>query len=196
MRKCTFTLGCLVITLLAQAQIEKKDVLLGGNLGVYYFQNGPNQTGSNSSFQPFVQFAYKNNRTIGFNLEMYYSSNSSNDGQYKSQTFSLGPAINFTQYHPIKGAFGWWLQQEAGARFSNNRNTGPAGEQKSDDTRVFVNVTPGLFYAIGEKQNWLLTASVGGIGGSYSGSNGVDSWGFGTNIFQYYRFGFAYIFKK
>lgn len=180
----------------AMAQIDKGNTLLGGNLGVYLYQTGQNNSGSNSTLQPFVQFAYKNNRTFGFTFDMYYSSSNANDGQNKSQNFSFAPSINFTQYYPIKGSFGWWLQEDAGVRFSNSRNVSQGTEQKSDATTVFANVTPGLFYAIGEKKNWLLTTSVGGIGGSYSGSNGVDTWSFGTSLFQYYRFGFAYIFKK
>jgi hypothetical protein len=196
MRKFFLSISAVFTALFVQAQVEKKDVLFGGNLGVYFNQTGPNNYSSNSNIQPFVQFAYKNNRTVGFAFDVSYLSQKSNNGNNESQQFSFGPAINFTQYHPIKGAFGWWLQEELGARFSSSKNVSSGNEQTTDATTVALNVTPGLYFTIGEKKNWLLQASVGGIGGSYSGSNGVDSWGFGTSLFQYYRFGFAYIFRK
>ena len=196
MRIIFLSLSAVCIAFFAQAQIEKKDVLLGGNLGVSYNQHSPNNFSSNSNIQPFVQFAYKNNRTVGFSFDVSYSSQKSNNGNNESQQFSFGPALNFTQYHPIKGAFGWWLAEEVGARFINSKFVSGGNEQTSDATTVSLNVTPGLYYTLGEKKNWLVQASVGGIGASYSEGNGVENWGFGTSLFQYYRFGFGYIFRK
>jgi hypothetical protein len=67
---------------------------------------------------------------------------------------------------------------------------------KNTSTSVFANITPGVYYATGDKKQWLLHASVGSLGGSYSNSNDNENWGVYTNLFQYYQLGFAYIFRK
>jgi len=196
MKKLNCTLLGLISLGIVQAQIEKGNVLLGGNFGINFQQYNNNERFSNSNLQPFVQFAYKKNRTIGFNMDLSFNSQTNAGGMNKAQSFNFGPAIQFTQFHPIKGAFGWWLQQEVGARFANNKNSNGTDEVTSKSTTVFTNVTPGIYYAVGEKRNWLLTTSVGGLYANYSGSNGADNWGVGTNLFQFYRFGFAYVFKR
>jgi hypothetical protein len=58
------------------------------------------------------------------------------------------------------------------------------------------NITPGVYYAAGSKQQWLLHTSVGGLGGAYSKNGDNENWGVYTNLFEYYQLGFAYIFRK
>jgi hypothetical protein len=198
MKKILFSLAMPCIALVAFAQIEKGNTLLGGNLGFNFQQYGsmPTNSGSNTNIQPYIQFAYKANRTIGFGLDFSYQSNSNNDGNSKQQQSGLSPSISFTQYHPIKGQFGWWLQEKIGAGFYSLKNISNGNEVKNTSTSVFANITPGVYYAAGDKKQWLLHASVGGLGGSYTTSNNNESWGVNTNLFQYYQLGFAYIFRK
>jgi hypothetical protein len=198
--KKSLLLSCVAfVSLSLQAQIEKGNTLLGGSFGF-----GTNQSGqqfgssSNSNIQPYIQFAYKANRTIGFGLDFYYSSNQANEGQNKQENFSLAPAINFTQYHPIKGNFGWLLQEYAGVGLNSTKITNGTDIQKGNSTSVFAGITPGIYYAVGEKRNWLLQANVGNLGASYNKQSNADNSTFSvhTNLFQSYRFGFAYIFGK
>ncbi len=188
-----------VIALSAGAQIEKKDVLLGGSFGIGN-STGTNQSSSssNSNIQPYVQFAYKKNRTIGFGLDFTFLSNQSNEGENKQEYFALAPNIGFNQFHPIKGNFGWVLQEYAGASFHSNTSKNGSETTKIKGTSVFAGITPGLYYVVGERKNWLLQANVGNLGGSYYKQSNADysTWSFHTNLFQSYRFGFAYIFKK
>ncbi|HSC55341.1 MAG TPA: hypothetical protein VLC98_17035 [Phnomibacter sp.] len=193
MRKVYLLFSLAVISFASQAQIEKKNVLFGGSFGFNIQESELGDTESNSNLLPFVQYAYKNNRTIGFNLDFHYSSNTNVLGKYEN--FSVTPGINFTQYFPLKGGFGWWLQEGAGVGFSTSKYPGASSVKKSEYTYGFVHVTPGLYYAIGEKKNWLLQASVGEVYASYSGRDDYESWVFDTNFFQKYRFGFAYVFK-
>ncbi len=191
-----FALPCMA--LVSFAQIDKGNTLLGGNLGFNFQQNGsnPGNNGSNSNIQPYIQFAYKANRTIGFGLDFSYQSNSSGDGQFKTQQLGLSPSVSLSQYHPLKGNFGWWLQEKVGAGFYNSKQVNGSNEIKNESTSFFANITPGIFYAAGDKKQWLLHASVGGVGGSFSNSNDSESWGVYTNLFQYYQLGFAYVFRK
>lgn len=183
----------------ASAQIEKKNVLLGGSLG---FGNNAStnqfSSGSNSNIQPYIQFAYNKNRTIGFGLDFSYSSNKSNEGENKQENFALAPQVGFSQFHPIKGNFGWVLQEYVGASFQSNTSQNGSETNKVNGTSVFAGITPGLYYVVGEKKNWLLQANVGNLGGSYYKQSNADysTWNFNTNLFQSYRFGFAYIFRK
>ena len=199
MRKVIFTLGCFMGTMIAQAQIEKKDVLLGGSFGFGGSSQGNTiGSGSNSNLQPFIQFAYKQNRTIGFGIDMYQFSNRANNGTNKQSSFSISPSVNFNQYHPLKGNFGWVLQEYVGATFFSSKNSNGSTTVRSNSTGVVAGIIPGLYYMAGEKKNWLLQANVGGLGASYSKFNNTDhsSLNFNANLFQSYRFGFAYVFRK
>jgi hypothetical protein len=199
MKKLFLSIALPSMVLVSFAQINKGNTLLGGNLGFnfqQYSNPNTNSNGSNTNIQPFIQFAYKANRTIGFGFDFSYQSNSSNDGQFKTQQFGLSPSVNLTQYHPIKGNFGWWLQQRVGAGFYNSNQVNGSTEVKNKSNSVFANITPGIYYAAGEKKQWLLQASVGGLGGSFTKTDESEAWGVYTNLFQYYQFGFAYIFRK
>lgn len=153
MKNLKFTFFGVLFLGAAQAQIEKGNVLLGGNFGINFQQNNNDYRSSNSNIQPFVQFSYKKNRTIGFNMDLSFNSQTNEGRMNKVQSFIFAPAVQFTQFHPIKGAFGWWLQQEIGARFANTKNSNGTDEVTSKSTTVFTNITPGLYYAVGEKKN-------------------------------------------
>jgi hypothetical protein len=198
MKKLLLSLALPCLVFISFAQINKGNTLLGGNLGINFQQqnNQVSNSSSNTNVQPYIQFAYKANRTIGFGLDFSYHSNSDNDGLFTSQTFSLAPSVSLTQYHPLKGNFGWWLQERAGVAFYNNKQTNGSTDTKSKYTSVVGNITPGVYYAAGSAQQWLLHASVGGLGGSFAKSGGSESWGIYTNLFQYYQVGFAYVFRK
>jgi hypothetical protein len=181
------------------AQIEKGNTLLGGSFGFGTQQHVPNiSSNSNGNLQPFIQFGYKKNRTVGFGLDMNFSSNKNDNTNSKSDQFSIAPSVNFNQYHNLKGNFGWFLQEYAGMGFYSVKNFNGTDTQKSNTVSVFAGLTPGIYYTVGEKKNWLLTANVGSLGASYSKQSNADyeTWNVNTSLFQSYRFGFAYIFRK
>jgi lipopolysaccharide assembly outer membrane protein LptD (OstA) len=109
MKKLLLSFAMPWVAFISFAQINKGNTLLGGNLSFNFQQQNYQLSSSysNTNVQPYIQFAYKANRTIGFGLDFTYNSTSNNDGQNKTQTFSIGPSVSFTQYHPIKGNFGW-----------------------------------------------------------------------------------------
>ncbi|MCU0375752.1 MAG: hypothetical protein MUF24_10630, partial [Chitinophagaceae bacterium] len=108
------------------------------------------------------------------------------------------PSVQFTQFHPLKGKFGWWLQQNAGMAFNKSKNEAGNIEQTSTIRSVFAELTPGLYYAAGERQQWLLTATVGSLFFNHQWNDPGDftSTAFGTSLFQNFVFGFAYVFRK
>lgn len=181
------------------AQIEKGNTLPGGSFGFGTQQSVPNvSSNANSNLQPFIQFGYKKNRTIGFGLDLNFTSIKSDDNNTKSDQFSVAPAVNFTQYHPLKGNFGWFLQEFAGMGFYSTKSDNGTETQEANSTSVFAGLTPGIYYAAGEKKNWLITANVGSLGAAYAKQSNADyeTWTVNTSLFQSYRFGFAYIFRK
>jgi hypothetical protein len=181
------------------AQIDKGNTLLGGSFGFGTQQNVPNiSSNANSNLQPFIQFGYKPNRTIGFGLDLNYTSNKSDDNNSRNEQFSIAPSINFTQYHPLKGNFGWFLQEYVGMGFYQSKADNGTITQKASSTAVFGGLTPGIYFTAGEKKNWLLMANVGSLGAGYSKQSNADyeTWSVNTSLFQSYRFGFAYIFRK
>ena len=197
MKKSILPLIACLLVASAHAQISKGDKLLGGSFGINYNQSSPNTgSGSNTNIQPSFKFAYKTNRTIGFSFDMNYWSQKSDDGKSENNQFSLAPMLNFTQYYPIKGNFGWWLNEGVGMSFSNSKSLSNGTESKSKGTSVFATVDPGLYYMVGANKQWMLHGSVGGIGGYYRDANGSTSWGINMRLFTYYQFGFAYVFKK
>jgi hypothetical protein len=181
------------------AQIDKGSTLLGGSFGFGTQQHVPIiSSNSNGNLQPFIQFGYNKNRTIGFGLDMNFSSNKNDNNNSKSDQFSIAPTVNLTQYHPLKGNFGWFLQEYVGMGFYSVKNFSGTDTQKSNSVSVFAGLTPGIYYSAGEKKNWLLTANVGSVGASYSKQSNADykTWTVNMSLFQSFRFGFAYVFRK
>ncbi len=179
------------------AQIDKGSTLLGGSFGFGAFNNNSNSTSSNSNLNPFIQFGYKANRTIGFSANLNYSSRKNHDANFKNEQFGFGPSIIFTQYHPLKGNFGWLLNQYVRFGYSTNKNTNNSIEEKSSITSLSGGIMPGIYYVAGDKKNWLLQATFGDLSANQTWeSNDRTSFNIGTSFFQYYNFGFAYIFNK
>lgn len=188
-----------LITVTGFAQIEKGNTLLGGSFGFNTQQNVPNVgSNANSNLQPFIQFGYRKNRTIGFGLDLNFTSSKSDDNNTKSDQFSIAPSVNFTQYHPLKGNFGWFLQEFAGMGFYSTKADNGTNTVIANTTSVFAGFTPGIYYAAGGKKNWLITANVGSLGAAYAKQSNADyeTWSVNTSLFQSYRFGFAYVFGK
>jgi hypothetical protein len=58
------------------------------------------------------------------------------------------------------------LQEFAGVGLSSSENRNGTDVQKVNGTSIFGGITPGLYYVVGEKKNWLLQANVGNLGAS------------------------------
>jgi len=196
--KKIFLLPLSIFCLKSFAQIYKGNTLFGGNFSFNIQQSNLFlQSNTNSNLQPFIQFAYKNNRTVGFGLDLGYNTSKSGNGQLKNRQFYIGPSVQFTQYHPLKGNFGWLLQEAVGYGYSKNRNESGNVETSGSNSSISGTVSPGVYFAAGDKKQWLLQATVGNVGLVYSkNSEDFENWSFSTSLFQYYRFGFAYIFRK
>lgn len=183
-------------SLFSFGQIRKSDFLLGGSAGFGY----NNQTGngySNSNLSPVVQFAYKENRTLGFSFGLDYlsSSNSIN----KQQVFSLSPEFQLNQYHPIKGKLGWYLSEYIGSNFSSSVTEDVASGQKTESnyTTVYLGITPGMYFSPDAASRWLLFASLGGANVSYGIRKGDSgNWSAQLSLFQRFEFGFVYAIRK
>lgn len=206
MKKTLLSAG-LLWALGAQAQIEKKDVLLGGSFGFNSNSSSPNNSSSsNTNLNPTLEWAFKKNNTVGVMLGFSYSrqKNDVDSGEQITTVQTYSPSIQFTQYFPLKNRFGWHLRESAGYTYNKNKSTGGGVVSAYSNQGFSLNVLPGIHYVAGEKQNWLLHANVGGIGMNYmqqKHNNGsvsfkTDQLGFRLTAFQSFQFGFAYIFRK
>lgn len=179
-------------------QIKKKDMLLGGTFGVSFNSDNINPySQSNTNIDPLFQWSYKDNRTLGFALGLSYFNYSINDGS-RQESLAMVPSVNFTQYHPVKGRWGWYLQEGVGAGFQTTTNTNSVGDKvKSTAVLVSGGVRPGVYIMPGDASRWLLFGSVGGADVSYRDQkDGPTNWSFNLNLFRYYQFGFALLINK
>lgn len=195
MKTLLFSLGLMACTTL-MAQVNKGNVLLGGHAGIYFGTSQPNlQSQTNSNLSPSLQFGYATNRMVGLSLDMAWQQSKGNDGASRSNQFSLAPTVQFTQLHPLKGNLGWWLQQSVGMGLYRTKQVNASAEQTSSSTSVFAALTPGVYYAAGERKQWLLTASVGHLNVSHTwqGQSDFTTTAIGTSLFRSFQFGFAYV---
>jgi len=196
--KKIFLLPLSIFCLKSFAQIDKGRTLFGGSFNFDIQQSNPVlQSNTNSNLQPFIQFAYKNNRTVGFGLDLGYNTSKSGNGQLKNRQFYIGPSVQFTQYFPLKGNFGWLLQEAVGYGYFKSRSENGNVITRVSSSSISGIVSPGVYFAAGNKKQWLLQATFGNVGLVYSkNSEDLENLSFSTSLFQHYRFGFAYIFRK
>src|SRR5579862_4959586 len=154
------------------SQIEKNDLLLGGNLGFNAsnsangnasFANG-NST-SNANIAPHIAYALGKNSTLGLNLGYSYTDN---PGNYKLSSFISN--IFYKKYFPCKEKFGIFLQLYAGIVLAKSSylvldSTGLYTKNNSTTHDYEGGIVPGVYYQVSKRV--LLTAECGGLSYAY-----------------------------
>lgn len=189
-----FFLGVL-ISFSAFAQVKKKDILMGANAG-FHFWNEQRSSFSqlNSNLNPNFQWAYADKRTLGINFNFGWSQSVS--GSTTQNSFSISPSLQLTQWHPIKDRLGWLLQQYAGFGIVDHSVRGTSINNFTD-YQFFGGVTPALYYVVGTREQWILTASLGGFNIAHGWTKQTNQenqrrTSVGLSIFQSFQFGFMY----
>jgi hypothetical protein len=182
-----------------QAQIEKKDWLLGGSLG--FNTSNPNSgssnySTSNANFAPHIGYAIGHNSVIGLNIGFNYSNTSS---QYKSVSFSTNAF--YKKFISLKEKFGIYYQINAGIGWSQvsypiSDSTGNVTSKITYPSHAYnASITPGVYYAVSPKI--LLNADCGGLGYNYSDNgDGYGTSNFAFNFLSSFTFGVDFILGR
>jgi hypothetical protein len=174
------------------AQIEKKDWLLGGTAG---FNNSTAFGTSNANLAPHIVYAVGNNSVIGLNFAFSYSTQ--NLTGWKRRDLNLASNIIYRKYFVIKNNLGWYSGFSVGGGIGFDK-------QKQQDSTHFVtqnqswNVgagfVPGIYYRA--TPTLLLTADFGGVSYNYFSSYGVSGSEIYFNFLTSFTFGVDFILKK
>lgn len=178
------------------AQIEKKDWLLGGSLSINASNgNGSQYSNSNSGISPHVAYAIGKNSTIGLNFNLNYTTSSSD---YKYLSFSTN--LLYRKYFVIKDKVGWYTQFSGGIGWSQATQTytdqgGQVQKSKIHGNLYTAAFVPGIYYRV--SPGILINADCGGLG--YNHTNyGYGTWSSNLNVnfLNSFSFGIDFIIGK
>ena len=154
----------------ANAQIKKGDIVLGGNLG-YSDQSSTNQTapmttiGSRGlNINPSLGKAIKDNLVLGIDISYIHSSYSQStaDTSTDHQTDNGGLLGVFVRrYKPIGAGFSLFGEAELSGNYTHGNNVEPGGSQifsHSNSYGFTLNLYPGIAYALNRK--WQIEISL------------------------------------
>jgi hypothetical protein len=183
------------------AQIEKNDIILGANLGIYY--NNSNGTGfnttSNANISPRISLAVGTNSVIGLKASLYSMVSKADDRDEKNKSTSYGIGLFWKKYMLIKNHIGWYTELNGGATFSNATQYINSSKYKNTSTAYGLGAIPGIYYQVTPKI--LLSADAGGINFSqsfYKTESQADSRNttLSINFLNSFSFGVDFILGK
>jgi hypothetical protein len=157
-----FTLCLITACTIANAQIKKGAILLGGDIGLAGSSNSPT-THSSGGKQTWIDVntsfgkAVKDNMVVGFDLFYGYSGTSSPastyNGNYKSNSFGAGVFLRRYQY--LGSHFYFFGQGRLGSVYSTSTTTFPVNstpyQNDTKDYGINLSFYPGISYAINDK---------------------------------------------
>lgn len=178
MKKILLTL-ITVVSLGIYAKAQEGTVLLYGNIGYNSSNPATGETENTLSINPGIGYQFNDNWTVGANLGL----ETQKEGEFKSNSFSAGPFVRYTE--ALSNTFAIYMQLQGGFTSSKFENPGQAdfktnGFNAGIFPAVFVNVN----------KNFGLNFSFGGInfasqkvdGASKSSSNFNINFGQSFNI--------------
>lgn len=145
----------LTIVCIAQAQIKKGDILLGGGINFNSQNTKPppnlavtNQTAVNVS--PSIGIATRDNQLIGFNLA-YAHAKTENTGNPTAKTDSYGAGFFLRRYKTLGSGFFLFAEGNFMGYYIHQKNNYYTGVGNFTDTKGYnlsLNFYPGVAYAI------------------------------------------------
>ena len=169
-------------TFALQAQIEKKDWLLGGTLGFNTSNsNSSNNSNSNTNFAPHIGYAVGKNSVIGLNAEINYSQSAQ-----ESKNFSFSTNAFYKKFFQVKGKFGTYLQFNGGVGWNASSfllfdSAGTSSKQTSSNHFYSASIVPGVYYQV--SPGILLNADCGGL--SYSYTTSPDGYWYSNFVIKF-----------
>lgn len=173
MKQAYALLLCVFVYSIANAQVKKGDIVLGGNLG-YSNQSQsalvspPETTKSNSlNINPSIGKAIRDNLVLGIDIAYFHSTSSQNPAATSSITqnengFLAG--VFLRRYKPIGAGFSLFGQAELSGNYSHSTAEMPSTAQfaeTSDHSNGFgftLQLYPGIAYALNRR--WQLETSL------------------------------------
>ncbi len=146
------TLFVLIFTgtsIVSKAQIEKGNILIGGNLG---FTSNSSSNTSTLSLSPSFARAYKNNRLAGFSLTYSHTWQNNKD----LNTSGYGASVFLRQYKPLgKSGFSIFAQETLGYNYLDTRQPLEYNStqyiQRLQFYTTSLSINPGFAYDISSK---------------------------------------------
>lgn len=194
----------LTLTLSSNAQIEKKDVLIGGSFGFSTNNSGQYQTtnNSNANINPRIGYAIGNNSVLFANLgfSTFREKNEISGSNTQSNGFNAGLA--WKRFIPVTEKFGAYgnLNGSFSRLYSRYEYGGTTPNVlKQTSTGFSAGLVPGIYY---QAMHWLfLSVDAGGLyynryESKSSGNPVSHSSGFSVNFLNVYTFGVDFILHK
>ena len=176
MKKLFITLSLTVTVLMANAQIQKGTMFIGGNAG-FSSAGGETKSGGVSVDDPkstnfniapvggyYVTDKIAVTLGVGFDYALSKSESGNNETKTTSNLFSVIPGVRYNM--PITEKFGAFLQGSAQVGFGGSTNSNTVGGVKTsvdqNDFKLDIGIAPGILYFI--KENLAIEASYGRLG--------------------------------
>ncbi|HLK27226.1 MAG TPA: outer membrane beta-barrel protein [Puia sp.] len=197
MQKKNLLFGAIILfsSLVANAQIEKKDWLLGGSFGYNSTNFNSGSANSNANIVPHIGYAIGNNSVVGLNFSVSFYQNESENKSFSWYTYAY-----YKKFFPIKQKFGAYLQLNAGIGWNKYSSyiydsLGTGTKITSNYHAYLVSVVPGVYYHV--TPGILLNADCGGISYNYTKGQ-YDSWNssFVFNFLSSFTFGVDFILGR
>jgi hypothetical protein len=145
----------LMINMLSFGQISKGSVLLGGDFSTFIQEQKTSSGNANKnngfSFSPLIGVATRQNIIQGGYLRIGSTKSTNNFSSAVTKTTNTGVGYFIRKYGIIKNNFSGFIQGNAGVGYSTNSFELQNSVNKSRQTSIGINVSPGLSYKISQK---------------------------------------------
>ncbi|MBS1916255.1 MAG: outer membrane beta-barrel protein [Bacteroidetes bacterium] len=185
----------LFFSVVANAQIEKGNWLLGGSFsyGTTNYQNSPSY--SNAGISPHIGYAIGKNSVLGLNFLIGFSETAA-----QNKSFNLYTNAVYKKFFPIKEKFGMYLQLNAGLGLSRNSyynfdSSGASVKTTYNSHTYLAGALPGFYYRV--TPGILLNVDCGGLAYNYTEQD-ANNWssGFTFNFLSNFTFGVDFILGR
>ncbi|KYP13846.1 outer membrane beta-barrel protein [Flavihumibacter sp. CACIAM 22H1] len=203
MKQIITCLGFFAIVSVANAQVPKGSLLVGGTMGMNSNNvssgSGSGNTSSNFSIAPRISYAVANNLLLSGKAGFDFNQTKYENGQnLKNNGVNLG--LFAKKLIPIKGAFGWYPELGVSVFTGKQQYLNVVGQRVEMHNKGFsTGITPGLYYQAGSR--FLVNVEFGGLQFSSSRSENESNdlinktRGIGFSLFQTFQLGFDFIIK-
>lgn len=159
------TFSILFIAFVAQAQINKGAVMLGGGISLSKGKsasetNGTPNNSSSSQFNTFIYptfgIAIKQNTVAGINLNYRHAQDKANNSPSETKQQTYGAGLFVRRYMPLgknfylfgEAALGYYKSKYTYEVINNNT---PYSKQQNNNTSVSLHLYPGISYAVSQR---------------------------------------------
>lgn len=137
------------------SQVSKGSLLLGGDLSLFTQEqktaSGTASKNNGFSFSPLIGIATRTDIIQGGYLQIGYSKSTNNISSAVTKNDNIGVGYFFRKYSVIKNNFSGFIQGNAGVGFSTSSFEFQTTMNKSKQTSLGINISPGLSYKVSRK---------------------------------------------